>query len=139
MANSSTNCLRILQALSRNRRLVDLNLSWNNLSGAGTSVSEAQDAVEARQSAAAKYLATFIKRNRRVQHLNLENTGLTRLMVGLIASALRKARSLQSIHLSNNPFLLRGAREVIEDITHRVRAKPRACALCHGLPDKIVN
>ena len=57
MANSSTNCLRILQALSRNRRLVDLNLSWNNLSGAGTSVSEGRDAVEARQSAAAKYLA----------------------------------------------------------------------------------
>ena len=39
-------------------------------------------------------------------HLNLENTGISRNMIKVIYPSLRKAMSLQSIHLSHNPWLI---------------------------------
>ena len=78
----------------------------------------------AHQYAAARCLAKLIKRHARVQHINLENTGLTKMMAEVITAAARKARSVNSIHLSDNPFLLGAGQGLFDEISERVAAKP---------------
>ena len=51
------------------------------------------------------YLSKFIKRNMRLIHVDLTNTGLSEKMLYAFGPALRRAKSLRSIHLSGNPGL----------------------------------
>ena len=68
----------------------------------------------------------MIKYNNRLMHVNLDGTGLSRKVIEAIASAMRKAKSLQAIHLSHNPFLLEtGAQERLELMAMKIRAKPQ--------------
>jgi Ran GTPase-activating protein (RanGAP) involved in mRNA processing and transport len=124
MLSRNSQYLILLEALASNMRLVDLNLSWNTLAGeapkpitsrtnkgspralAQSETERPADAEPGHQELAATFLASIIKRNRRLQHLNLENTGITDTMMKILSSALRRAPSLLSIHLSNNPFLI---------------------------------
>ena len=48
-------------------------------------------------------LCSLIKRNKRLQHVNLEGTGLSEYMLLQIANAISRAKSLVSIHLCSNP------------------------------------
>ena len=51
------------------------------------------------------YIGKLVKNNRKLLHINLENTGMNEQMFSIIRGALRKNRSLVSIHFSHNPFL----------------------------------
>ena len=48
-------------------------------------------------------ICTLIKKNKNIQHVNLTATGLTEYMIARIGKALRRTRSLCSIHFSGNP------------------------------------
>ena len=67
-------------------------------------------------------LVKIIKYSKKLQHLNLENTGLTLEMANVVIAGLRKSMSLQSLHLSNNPFL-RSNQNVVSEIREKIRAK----------------
>ena len=60
-------------------------------------------------------------------------------MMEEIIKAVRKARSVLSIHLSNNPFLIEADQELIDEIIQRIHAKPAPAEIVEGRPDKIVN
>ena len=66
-------------------------------------------------------LKHLIKRNKRLQHVNLSGTGLTEYMMLHIGTAMRRAKSLLSIHLCNNP----GATDRVRDFLFtRIRCMP---------------
>jgi RNA-binding protein YhbY len=65
-------------------------------------------------------LKKFIKYNSKLLHLNIEGTGLTEYCLKEIAEALRKSRSLISIHLSDNVGL---NESTIDHIFQRVHCK----------------
>lgn len=63
----------------------------------------------------------LIKHNQCLLHLDLSGTGLeAKLLLG-IAEALRKAKSLLSVHLSGNPGL---TDQVQDTFVQRIRARP---------------
>ena len=67
-------------------------------------------------------LCSLIKRNKCLQHINLEGTGLSEYMMVQIARAVSRAKSLISIHLCSNP----GTTERVKDyIEMKVRCMPR--------------
>ena len=47
-------------------------------------------------------LCQLIRENRKLQHLNLQNTNLSSWVIANLAKRLRKSRSLLSLHLSDN-------------------------------------
>ena len=47
-------------------------------------------------------IRTFIKKNKQLIHFDLTSTNLTEYMIWKIGSALSKAKSVVSIHFSNN-------------------------------------
>lgn len=96
--------LKLSAALVQNRKLQYLNISWNNIRNTDPSkkmndekvMSEAdEDLIE--------NLVKFVKHNHKLIHLDLGNTGLTKNMLKQFGPALRRARSLVSLHLSGNP------------------------------------
>jgi len=141
MMSRNSQYLTLLEALASNMRLIDLNLSWNTLAGeppklitsrtnqsspgalAKSETERPEDVEPGHQELAAIFLASLIKRNRRLQHLNLESTGLTDTMMKILSAALRRAPSLLSIHLSNNPFLIGKGAEQIEEMQTSLHAK----------------
>jgi Ran GTPase-activating protein (RanGAP) involved in mRNA processing and transport len=151
MPMSSTNSFfPILQAISTNRKLVNLNLSWNNLADIGLNVRNDEEIKTDRMPEAsmypikcATYLAAFIKYNKQAQHMNLDNCSLTLEMLEIIAAAIRKAPSLQALHLSNNRFIGTGdpakTMGIIERIRKKIHAKPPFATYVHMPQDKYVN
>ena len=105
-----------MDALSLNRRLVNLNLEWNNLGSAPSLkiVTDPERQKEIQQEEItdpkekkkhdpshvdmkmhiALCLVKIIKYSKKLQHLNLENTGLTQEMARVIVAGLRKSMSL---------------------------------------------
>ena len=49
-----------------------------------------------------RHLTRFIKRNQQLMHFNLTQTNLTEYMLWKLGSALNRAKSLVSLHLSGN-------------------------------------
>lgn len=48
-------------------------------------------------------LSEFIKRNRKLLHLNIESTQLTEFILYELCRSLTRAQSILSLHASNNP------------------------------------
>jgi hypothetical protein len=70
---------------------------------------------------AVRKLVFFIKRNSNLIHVNLANCGLDSDMLKEFGVALRRAKSLVSLHLSSNPG---DTEEVREAICTRAHVKP---------------
>ena len=109
---STNSFFPILQAISTNRKLVSLDLSWNNLADIGRNVRNDAEIPTDRlpepslyPAQCAAYLAAFIKYNKHAQHMRLDNCSLTSEMIEILTTAIRKAPALQALHLSNNLFL----------------------------------
>jgi len=66
-------------------------------------------------------LSKFIKYNKNLLHLDLSSTGLTENMLWQLGTALRRAKSLLAIHLSDNPGVTKVAKEYLFS---RIRCKP---------------
>ena len=68
-------------------------------------------------------LMKFIKRNRRLIHLDLTCTGLTAKMIELFGRTLRRSKSLRAIHLSGNPGLAdpKEAERITKYLVERIR------------------
>jgi hypothetical protein len=65
-------------------------------------------------------MSEFIKYNQNLVHLDLTSTGLNDDIINLIGISLNKAKSLCSIHLSNNPGV---SQKNIKFIQKRIRSK----------------
>lgn len=87
----------LLEKIGSNRRLQHLNLSYNLIVD--------DKSKKKAQKALAGHLTTAIKRNKNLLHLDLTCTGLTPLVIMEIGLSLKRAGSLLSLHLSENPGL----------------------------------
>lgn len=56
---------------------------------------------------------TFIKRNKKLLHLNLDNTQLSEFMLFKISCSLTRATSLLVFHASGNPGITNELKELI--------------------------
>ena len=65
-------------------------------------------------------LSTFIKRNKKLLHLNLDSTQLSEYMLFNLCKCLTRAQSLLSLHASGNPGI---SVELKEMLWRRIRAK----------------
>eukprot|EP00347_Sterkiella_histriomuscorum_P008584 403344534 len=79
----------IIKALSLNDRLQVLNLSWN----------------EIREDVDIKPLGQFIRNNPNLIHLDLSKMFSSQQHIKYLIKSIRKAHSLQSVHLSNTPLI----------------------------------
>jgi hypothetical protein len=67
-----------------------------------------------------EYLATFIKRNKKLQHMNLDSTGLSEFMLFHLVANLTRSQSCLSLHVSGNPGITYMLKEML---WRRIRAK----------------
>lgn len=111
----------LLECISKNRRLKNVNLSWNNLANQNR-VLKSPELMLDYQLKAAQMIVNFFKFNKKLMHFDISNTGLTMPMFQLIAANLKKAMSMVALHLSNNPFI----REIsdYQEIIKTLNAKP---------------
>jgi len=63
----------------------------------------------------------FIKYDRSLLHLDLSQTGLNQLCIKIIGISLRRARSLLSLHLSENPGITSDLKSLLFE---RIHCKP---------------
>ena len=101
---------RFFSSLSTNTTLIHLNVSWNDFSKnkmiKEKRASKSNKAIQVSiTEKIAMFIAKFIKNNKKLLHVNLENTGLNKSMSKIIIGSIRNSKSLVSIHLSHNPFL----------------------------------
>ena len=66
-------------------------------------------------------IVMLVKRNKQLLHLNLTSTGLTEQMIVDIAVALRRAKSLLSVHLCGNKGVTERSKEFMKI---KIRAMP---------------
>ena len=64
------------------------------------------DFASADEAKLANLLSTTIRRNRYLSHLNLSNTNLSNNLLLVVIVAIYRSRSLQAVHLCDNPGLL---------------------------------
>ena len=70
-------------------------------------------------------LCSLLKRNKRLQHVNLCKTGLTEYMIVKIAKAMRRAKALCSIHLDGNPGVTPRVKEFVSSCIRAMPQKPK--------------
>jgi len=66
----------------------------------------------------------FMKYNKNLLHLDLSNTGLNEQMVRTIATALKRSRSIISLHLSGNPGITPESKEFLFERVRCCRPRP---------------
>ena len=66
-------------------------------------------------------MTRFIKYNRNLLHLDLTQAGLNQLSIRIIGISLRRARSLLSLHISENPGITKDLKSLLFE---RIRCKP---------------
>eukprot|EP00347_Sterkiella_histriomuscorum_P014450 403360819 len=138
------NLLDFIQTIGENRQLSYLNIAWNNIieksginsdkiQGDDNKRKSQQDASQIIKNAVSQEiklkntkstdvntkimisLSNFIKYNKNLLHLDISNTGMTQPMLWSLGTALRRSRSLVSIHLSGNP----GVTEQLKEYLHQ--------------------
>jgi hypothetical protein len=81
-------------------------VSDNNLCGVRRTNMKMTDFANADEAKLANLLSTTIRRNRYLSHLNLSNTNLSNNLLLVVIVAIYRSRSLQAVHLCDNPGLL---------------------------------
>jgi hypothetical protein len=69
-------------------------------------------------------ITKFMKYNKNLLHLDLSNTGLNEQMVRTIATALKRSRSIVSLHLTGNPGVTAEAKEFLFERVRCCRPRP---------------
>ena len=124
--------------MSSNKRLTQLNISYNNMIE-GFSGNNMPKVLET-EKRVREQLFYFLRFSKKLIHLNLTATNLSENAILHILPAIKKASSLQSIHLSGNP----GVTETVKNEarlllkTHRDEA-PRKLNLIRLLSDKTIE
>jgi hypothetical protein len=59
----------------------------------------------------------FIARNAKLVHLDLSYCHLTQIQVSAVLEAVNKSPSLQAVHLTGNPGVLKGIESTVAEIT----------------------
>lgn len=113
----------LMDYMKENKRLVQLNISYNNMieGFSGNNMARVLE-TEARVM---QQLVTFLRSNKKLIHLDLSATNLGEGAILHILPAIKKARSLQGIHLSGNPgvtdFIKSEARKLLKTNPLEVR------------------
>lgn len=69
-----------------------------------------------------EHITRLLKRNKNMQHVNLERTGLSERMILKVARAMKRAKSLVSIHFCSNPGATERCREAVASL---IRCMPK--------------
>lgn len=94
----------VISALSMNRRLQYINLSWNRIKERKAIIRGAEPTeLDLEEREIIDELGQLIKHNGKLLHLNLTQTALTKPMLMAIAGVMRRAKSLLALHLTGNP------------------------------------
>ena len=64
------------------------------------------------------YLQTLIKKNKKLVHINLDSVGFYESQICLIGKAMRRAKSLVAIHLSDNPGTSERVTQFVQSLVH---------------------
>lgn len=102
---SSHSMGRIIKSLDNNERLRFLNLSWN----------------EIREDTNLKPLGKFLRNNQALVHLDISKMFSTAKQIKYIIKCIKKSRSLQSVHL-NNTAIIRKRKAVYKYIVKKLDA-----------------
>ena len=105
----------MIEVLSTNRKLHNLNLAWNNVSDNNSS--------EEDQMIIIKQIGKLIKHSRVLLHVDLTSTGLSEIQIKEIGASLRHARSLLNIHLSGNQNIVHN-QEVKDWFVDKIKCRP---------------
>lgn len=99
---SAQRMLRFLEYLESCGRLTQLNLSWNSLTVDAKRGAEEDGGCGVPLNAldSTRMLCAFVKRQTKLQHLDLSNTHLSERSVHYLIKRLAKHVSLNSVHLS---------------------------------------
>ena len=85
-------------------------------------------------------LTVFIKKNKQLIHIDLTATNLTEYMIWKLGSSLRRAKSIASIHFSNNQCFSEALKQQLFNRISCKELKPeRKIGLDSGLNDKVVS
>ena len=99
----------LLQAIRKNKRLVQLNISFNNMID-GFSGNNMNKVLET-EIKVKSHLRSFLRNNKKLIHLDLTATNLSENAILHILPAIKKTKSLQGIHLSGNPGVTEKVKE----------------------------
>ena len=119
---------RFLEVISTNSQIQYLNLSWNTLfddhpfaekkkqqrkkqdlfivddvDRDKDRLDEFDEELTEAATTSIEFLVKFIKRNRALIHADFSNTGLNEKQLWYFGRAMRRSKSLRSLHLSGNP------------------------------------
>lgn len=112
---------RIAEALSTNRNLQKVNLSWNAVRNMNCIAFDQKEITDSEKDTITN-LCKFIKYNPKLLHMDLSKTGLSDKMLLFFGPALRRAKSLISLHLSGNPGI---DRDIIDSLFKRAHCQPK--------------
>ena len=108
----------LLSVLKKNKRLIHLNLSYNNMID-GFSGNNMQTVLET-ETRVKEQLYSFLRINKKLVHLDLTATNLSETAILHILPAIKRTKALQGIHLSGNP-----------GVTEKVKQKARQLLKTH--------
>ena len=84
----------LMENVKINKKLVNLNVSYNNIMDSSISVEE--------ENHARSQLIDFLKCDTKLIHLDLSSTNLNENIIMALLPAIKKSKSLQAVHLSGN-------------------------------------
>ena len=93
--------LTFLSFLETKNKLTHLNVSWNSLKVVKKRQNENGEVVSMNAQESTRFMCSFVKRQTRLQHLDLSNTHLSERSMHYLIKRLAKNTSLNSIHLSD--------------------------------------
>ena len=71
-----------------------------------------------------EHLCKFIKRNRVLLHADFSNTGLNEKQLWYFGRAMRRSKSLRSLHLSGNPGITEKVIDYLAERAHCIPEEP---------------
>ena len=92
--------LSFLTYLEEANKLTHFNVSWNSLDVVLRRIGEKRRIKSMDGKQATRLLCSFVKRQTRLQHLDLSNTHLSERSVHYLIKRIAKSTSLNSVHLS---------------------------------------
>ena len=110
----------IFSYIRENKKIMQLNISHNSLIE-GNSGNNFKQVMET-ETKVTDHLFTFLKTNKKLIHLDLTATNLSENAMLQILPAIRKAKSMQGIHLSGNPGITEHLKNEVQSL---LKTKPK--------------
>ena len=142
-AVSPTSMHRFLQIMAQSTKLQHVDLSWTQLRDEKHQDEKAEagpvmeDGLSELAQENGRALCDFIKRNRRLIHLDLSHTGLVEAQLWQFGAALRRSKSLRAFHLSGNPGITDRVIRYLAERAHALYFPTLNCIEFQSMPSNL--